>query len=496
MSDSILVPLSRATGISVDNLAALIPLFGCYPFAYFSSYFVRPLARPWAQHVFSVAVSSILCLSVFRISTLVQIFGISVTSWILLIPAGLKSSAGGVWTHFAIVMCWLVSNHFYYQVITTEKSRFDDTIPMMIVCIKLTSFAWSLHDGTKASEDLIEELRDCAVRVNPDLLEYLGYVYFFSSFMVGPAFNFQDYYKFVRAQPPFTDIPSRTRSVMRVTGIGLICMISYVLLAPMVSYDAYLRHGMKNLPFILRNVMVVVACFTARLKYYLSWKLSEASCIMTGIAYNGKRKQDPNEKVDTRPAFVQYLSDKADEHDWNRVRGCDIRGIEYAQNIKVLLDNWNMGTQRWLRSSVYLRLVDKDGKSNAAKTTLTFILSALWHGIRPGYYIFFGSLSLLVMVGRLTRRGVRPLFAAPPTEKSGTVPPLASYKFLYDAVGWMVTQLCVAHFGGAFETQNIYEFVEIELATGGWLIYVALLGTYAFLQSKFWLKARDRILRK
>ncbi|KAI8814480.1 hypothetical protein BJ742DRAFT_785591 [Cladochytrium replicatum] len=72
-------------------LIFMIPLFVCYPFAYFFSYFVRRLALPWTQDVFSILVSSILCLSVFRMSTFAQKFGISVTSWILLIHVGLKS---------------------------------------------------------------------------------------------------------------------------------------------------------------------------------------------------------------------------------------------------------------------------------------------------------------------------------------------------------------------------------------------------------------------
>lgn len=46
-----------------------------------------------------------------------------------------------------------------------------------------------------------------------------------------------------------------------------------------------------------------------------------------------------------------------------------------------LLANWNVNTNAWLKSSIFIRLA-KPGKRPGAKSTMaTFMVSAFWHGI-------------------------------------------------------------------------------------------------------------------
>lgn len=59
------------------------------------------------------------------------------------------------------------------------------------------------------------------------------------------------------------------------------------------------------------------------------------------------------------------------------------------------INNWNIGTNRWLREIIYERVPKRHG------TLLTFCLSALWHGFYPGYYVTFASGAVLVMAARI-----------------------------------------------------------------------------------------------
>lgn len=59
------------------------------------------------------------------------------------------------------------------------------------------------------------------------------------------------------------------------------------------------------------------------------------------------------------------------------------------------INNWNIGTNRWLREIIYERVSKRHG------TLLTFCLSALWHGFYPGYYVTFASGAVLVMAARI-----------------------------------------------------------------------------------------------
>ena len=61
-------------------------------------------------------------------------------------------------------------------------------------------------------------------------------------------------------------------------------------------------------------------------------------------------------------------------------------------SLKVLLDNWNIATVRWLRYSVYERLYS---------TTAVFTVSAFWHGFYPGYYLMFFSFAMATPAARL-----------------------------------------------------------------------------------------------
>lgn len=67
--------------------------------------------------------------------------------------------------------------------------------PMMLFCIKLQSFAWNIHDGSKPpsknlfpSKNRIEKL--------PSLLEYFSWLFFFAGFLTGPVGEYQDYISF------------------------------------------------------------------------------------------------------------------------------------------------------------------------------------------------------------------------------------------------------------------------------------------------------------
>lgn len=64
----------------------------------------------------------------------------------------------------------------------------------------------------------------------------------------------------------------------------------------------------------------------------------------------------------------------------------------------------------WLRNNVYKR-VSRPGKKPGFKSTMaTFITSAFWHGVAPGYYLAFVLGGFHQSVGRTLRSHLRPIF--------------------------------------------------------------------------------------
>ena len=71
-------------------------------------------------------------------------------------------------------------------------------------------------------------------------------------------------------------------------------------------------------------------------------------------------------------------------------------GFQFSNNLRSAIGSWNMGTNIWLRFLVYERLE----KYESIKTICTFLLSAVWHGVYPGYYLTFLTAAVLVSSAR------------------------------------------------------------------------------------------------
>ena len=173
-----------------------------------------------------------------------------------------------------------------------------------------------------------------------------------------------------------------------------------------------------------------LAGFLTRVKYYTAWKMSEGACCLTGIDYLGTDKQE--KKGDTSPK----------KHKWGRVANISILNVELPENPRMMMGEWNINTQRWLKNHVYLRFIREDGRNSGQVTMLTYLTSAFWHGFHPGFYLSFGFAALETMTGRWARRYLRPIFLQDA--------PLQKYKKLYDILGtfcsWTMTNFLMAPF--------------------------------------------------
>ena len=69
---------------------------------------------------------------------------------------------------------------------------------------------------------------------------------------------------------------------------------------------------------------------------------------------------------------------------------------QWAENYREVLENWNIGTQRWLRLVAYER-------TTRHRTLAVFALSALWHGFNPAYYVSFSIGAVITEAARMVR---------------------------------------------------------------------------------------------
>lgn len=244
----------------------------------------------------------------------------------------------------------------------------DSTASQMILLIKLTSFAYNYHDGVADDGKLVnsrtqETRRRLAITKLPSLLEYFGYVYNFTTFIAGPAFEFREYMNAIEGAQFVFKGQRRTASpfgaaVMKL-GLSLVFMGMLVAFGPYADLMGVLR--MKEF-IAVKWGLILVALFLTRVKYYVAWKLAEGATILSGAGFEG-------------------FDEQGNVKGWNGVSNVDILGFEFAESIRDLSRSWNKGTQSWLERYVYSRT----GNSLVA----TYMCSAIWHGFYPGYYLFF-----------------------------------------------------------------------------------------------------------
>ncbi|CAD7013809.1 unnamed protein product [Ceratitis capitata] len=301
-----------------------------------------------------------------------------------------------------VAMTYLLCIHLIRQIYDYGSYSLDITGPLMIITQKVTSLAFSIHDGfVRQHKDLTKAQQYHAVYKLPSALEYFSYVLHFQGLLAGPLVFYKDYIDFVEGynllKRPSTNgnldngkselvlEPSPMKAVIKKVIGSMVCafiFMKFVKMYPVknMKEDDFVAGTL--VPYKFWYAMMATSCI--RFKYYHAWLLADAICNNSGLGFTGYDK-DGNSK-------------------WDLISNINVLGFEFATNMRDAINNWNCGTNRWLRTIVYERVPKKYG------TVLTFALSAVWHGFYPGYYVTFATGALVVTAARLARRMFRHRF--------------------------------------------------------------------------------------
>ncbi|KAM0749795.1 MBOAT-domain-containing protein [Meredithblackwellia eburnea MCA 4105] len=323
-----------------------------------------------------------------------------------IVKNGVKNKEGSKmpWKVFAVVMGHLTVNHIIRHISKTPVEEIEITGSQMVLVMKLISFAWSVYDGQRPDAELDPTQRASKISEVPGLIPFFGYCLFFPSILAGPAFTYSSYRTFVtralfakelkhkqnKSVKEISIIPAgRRRKAAKRAITGIVYLAVYAFYGSKISYWKMLEPEFAHKSFAYKFFFMNLSGFVCRTKYYAVWCIAESAFIVSGLGFN--------------PVTKKY----------DASRNVRIRSIELAPNFKILLDSWNMNTNVWLRECIYKR-VTKPGKKPGFKSTqITFITSALWHGINPCYLLTFVLGGFYQSLGRSLRALVRPFFLPP-----------------------------------------------------------------------------------
>ena len=345
----------------------------------------------------------------------------------------------------AIALVYLSCVHYHRQMYNYGSYTLDITGPLMVITQKVTSLAFSTHDGlTRLDEELTPTQRHQAVKKMPTPVEYFSYIFHFQALMAGPVILYRDYMDFIegrdsRERKALTGKdegsecsnckalePSPTRVVMKKVVTSLLCAAMFVTFIPMYSIQKLKDDDfLENTTVFHKMWYLMIVTMLVRFKYYHAWIFADAICNNSGLGFNGY--------------------DENGEANWNLYSNVNVVGFEMSLSLRDSIANWNKGTNTWLRSIVYER-----AKHN--KLVFTYALSALWHGFYPGYYLTFANGAFFTMVSRVGRRTIRPHFLESKNKK-----------FLYDALTFVATRILMAYITFSFILLEFMPSIRVYL---------------------------------
>lgn len=405
--DQALTPLSESLGFELGMLKYVLAMFLAYPLAGILS--LLPGAH--LKHLFSLLVGLWYAQEIFG-GQWIHSFASALVSYLIVVLAPRKHIAS---LTFAFTMAYMSLSHLYRVYVDYLGWSLDFTGPQMILTIKLSSFAYNVYDGlvdgvnlqgkvaklqSEVDQDdspgksktraksldlrMAKERLRYSIEEVPGPLEFFGYVYNFTTFLAGPAFEFKDYAAALEGTA-FIDAsnggkitrPSSILAALSRLVQGVVCMALHLVgTAKFPIAGTYGAEVLARAP-LQRWVYSWVSLFFTRMKYYFAWKVAEGSCIMAGFGFEGYTIGKDGKKV---------------VKGWNGVSNMDVIPFELATTVAEASKAWNKGTQKWLQRYVYFR--------TGGSLIITYFVSAFWHGFYPGYYLFFFSMAFVSIVQR------------------------------------------------------------------------------------------------
>ncbi|GMR33875.1 hypothetical protein PMAYCL1PPCAC_04070, partial [Pristionchus mayeri] len=401
----LLQPLADMIGLPVDKINFTSCMFISIPFALIYSR-VLGKASERTRQIYPLVIGLAYCWFCFG-SAIKHLLANCLISYALMYAAPAKHIHSLV---FIFSMSYLTWVHFYRWMYITEYT-IDITGPIMICVQKVTTLAFSLHDGlVKKEEELTPLQKREAIKRVPGLIPYLSYIFHFQSILTGPLSFYSDYANLIRGTHIVKDengkLPDPTAEAQTKLFKAFCFMFIIAFFEPIFPLTVLDRTDLNP---ILWTVLFWFCFVLQRMPYYFAWYFADGIYNLSGFGFSGYDKE-------------------TDEPKWELATNVFAWKVESAQSLKETLDAWNVGTMGWFRRVAFDRAPKK------YRTLSTYVLSAWWHGIFMGYYMTFLGGAIMTLGGKGFRRSLRWRFLSSP-----------SLKFAYDVFTFIGTKMTLAY---------------------------------------------------
>lgn len=183
--------------------------------------------------------------------------------------------------------------------------------------------------------------------------DVIGYLLFIPGLILGPTCTFLEFVETPYPTEYISPFPLPTLGISFIFLIFVKLFQNYFPVSILYNTDINIGHKLYNMYFYNLG---------QRCKFYFVWHYSNGCYLLQGF----------NDMLNIK--FIE---------------------VETARSIKDLSNGWNRRTNRWLKECYFDKLKNR---SIFLASFVTFTVSALWHGIKPGYLIMFLSFCFAIPV--------------------------------------------------------------------------------------------------
>lgn len=299
---------------------------------------------------------------------------------------------------------------------------------ILILTLKLVGVSFEVHDDSISDKDN---------KVEPSVTDIFHYCLGHIGLITGPYYKYQTW-RGLFSDPWNPAVESaanwglcETAALRRARNVPL-----YVALFLASGYMFPLsvvetKEWQESSSLLWKLFYMMPIFFNFRMRIYAGFILSECACIMAGLGAYPERCQPRPGQGPSKPEELVKV-EAGEVVNFETVHNIDEWGSDFVPSMREALRCWNMTVQHWLVFIVYKRFPIK-----RLRTIMVMLVSSVWHGVHPGYYLSLGSVPLCLIVEDYYRRKVRSKLS----EQGQRV---------YDIFGWFVRMRWFDYLGMGF----------------------------------------------
>jgi hypothetical protein len=291
---------------------------------------------------------------------------------------------------------------------------------LMMNCIKwMQMINHTLDSVIKPSEALKSRQRNHRIQVFHKILPLpyvIAYIFYFGGLITGPICTMEEFSTLIFAKDSTHRSNQETEESrieyfiyqgMKKALYSVLFVIIYDNLGSVITIEQYLSDSPEGYLYhpnwLLRFCILHIIGFVWRCKAYSAWLLAEGAIVSSGMILH---RMPQKKALDSEKSKVFCNSDPM--------------VLEFkTYSARDYSTSWNIRVQEWLYSDVYIRILDLIGQNHTGLATFfTFSVSAIWHGIYPGYLMAMATISIYVIA---ERRFLKKIQKSP---SNGSLPPL------------------------------------------------------------------------